>query len=135
MTRESNPTPPGAPGREGRELLPCPFCHKADAYFDRAGLYGLHFVGCACGARGPARDGLADARDAWNTRAAPPPAPEVRPTSEMRAAVAETIRMHQASGVPPEGVAEMVWRQVAGHVAMLLEKHPEALRGGPTEGK
>ena len=43
----------------------------------------------------------------------------MKPTPEMRAAVAQTLRSLLNSGTPDEGIAGILWDMVAGHVGML----------------
>lgn len=46
----------------------------------------------------------------------------LQPKAEMLGAVQDTLRLLERSGTPPAGVALVVWHQVAGHIALLLEE-------------
>ena len=50
------------------DLKPCPFCGGGAAAQARVNFVGYHYVGCECGAEGPASPSADDARSLWNTR-------------------------------------------------------------------
>ena len=50
------------------DLKPCPFCGGGAAAQALVNFDGYHFVGCECGAEGPASPSADDARSLWNTR-------------------------------------------------------------------